>query len=280
MNRPTISQNFSRSDTALGFAAMDFKRWLVAARYYATIPSRRMRNTFLSACGRAPLMVLFYHRVADSHPNDWTISCDLFRRQMCWLRRHFDLISLSEAQRRIRSGCNMRPAVCVTFDDGYADNCDFALPYLRDEKIPCTYFVASQNVLTGTPFPHDIQAGVELSPNTPEQIAEWAEAGVEIGAHTRTHCDLGKITDARTVVQRDCRQWRRVGRYDASRDSLLRISLRPAGEHDRGGYAYGRGRGLPSCLLRRLVAITSRGNPTSSSAGSTATRKWFASRTG
>lgn len=178
---------------------MDFRRWLVAGRLAATFPFRFWNNYRAMCQGTAPIIVLFYHRVADSHPNAWTISCDLFERQMRWLKRHTDMVSLAEAQRRIRSGKNSRVASCVTFDDGYADNCEFALPYLLDAQIPCTYFVASDHVLQGRPFPHDEQAGVRLRPNTPEQIQAMAKAGVEIGAHTKSHADLGQITCRATL---------------------------------------------------------------------------------
>ncbi len=115
-------------------------------------------------------MVLFYHRIAATQVNPWTTSPRVFERQMAWLRRNFDLVSLEEAQRRIASGENRRPAVSITFDDGYADNCAMALPLLLDLKIPVTYFVASQNVLDGQPFPHDVECGAPLAPNTPDEI--------------------------------------------------------------------------------------------------------------
>ena len=73
---------------------------------------------------RSPIMVLFYHRIAATQVNPWTTSPRVFERQMAWLKRNFDLVSLEEAQRRIASGKNRRPAVSITFDDGYADNCD------------------------------------------------------------------------------------------------------------------------------------------------------------
>jgi peptidoglycan/xylan/chitin deacetylase (PgdA/CDA1 family) len=57
--------------------------------------------------------------------------------------------------------------------------------------IPFTYFVTTNNVLGNRPFPHDKQAGLTLTPNTPEQIRQLSAAGVEIGAHTRTHANLG-----------------------------------------------------------------------------------------
>ncbi len=137
------------------------------------------------------MQILFYHRVADDHPNDWTISTRSFARQIRWLRRRFDIVSLSEAQVRIASGRNQRPTACITFDDGYADNRRFAIPLLLNHRIPFTYFVSTNHVLGGEPFPHDVTAGRPLEVNTPANLREMAAAGVEIGAHTRSHANLG-----------------------------------------------------------------------------------------
>jgi peptidoglycan/xylan/chitin deacetylase (PgdA/CDA1 family) len=69
------------------------------------------------------------------------------------------------------------------------------LPFLVRHKIPCTYFVTLDAIQNGTPFPHDVKAGVPLAPNTVEQICKLADAGIDIGAHTRTHPDIGSIAD-------------------------------------------------------------------------------------
>ena len=180
---------------------------LLGAYYYATLPQRLMRNSQTARSGMAPVMVVFYHRVADRSLNDWTISNHQFEKQVCWMHRHFDMISLAEAQQRIRSGRNLRPAVSLTFDDGYADNCDRALPLLIQKRIPCTYFVASQQVLTGTPFPHDVGAGRPLAVNNMDQLRRLVDQGIDIGAHTRTHADLGSVDDAEQLQQEvvECR---------------------------------------------------------------------------
>jgi peptidoglycan/xylan/chitin deacetylase (PgdA/CDA1 family) len=46
-------------------------------------------------------------------------------------------------------------------------------------------------VLRGELFPHDVRAGRPLEPNTIDHLRELATVGVEIGAHTRGHVDLG-----------------------------------------------------------------------------------------
>lgn len=168
-----------------------WRECLLAAHYWATLPARRRSAIERAAQQSEPVRVLFYHRVADEHPNDWTMSTTAFATQIRWLRRRFDLVSLSEARARIAAGRNRWPTACITFDDGYADNCRYALPLLLRHKIPLTYFVSSDFVLTGEPFPHDVAAGCPLRPNAPEEIRALAAAGVEIGAHTRSHADMG-----------------------------------------------------------------------------------------
>jgi hypothetical protein len=123
------------------------KKPLTALYYQATLPMRALRNARLIAAGQAPVLVLFYHRVADHTAVPWSHTNAEFQRQMHWLKSRFEMVSLEEAQRRIRSRRNQRLTASVTFDDGYAENCDQAIPFLLEEQIPCTYFVSTWYVL-------------------------------------------------------------------------------------------------------------------------------------
>jgi len=174
---------------------LDPKPLLLPLYYYGTYPYRWWRNRKAAAEHRIPVVVLFYHRVADDRANSWTTSNRVFARQIDWLARHFQLVSLEEAQRRIQGDENTRPCVSITFDDGYAENCREAIPLLVRERIPCTYFVTLQNVLQGEPFPHDVAQGNRFEPNSLEQLRAMAAAGIEIGSHTYSHPDLGQVTD-------------------------------------------------------------------------------------
>jgi peptidoglycan/xylan/chitin deacetylase (PgdA/CDA1 family) len=162
---------------------------------WGTLPYRRQRNRVWFAQGRAPVIVLFCHRIADDAASPWTMPFRRFARLIRWLERHCDLVSLEAAQQRIRSGASHRVAASITFDDGYAANCERALPWLISQGVPCTYFVSSRHVLEGVPFEHDIRGGYLGRPNSIQQLRSLAAAGVEIGAHTRTHADLGKVRD-------------------------------------------------------------------------------------
>ncbi len=176
-----------------------WKRWGWGPWYWLSWPCRQWQLRRLEARGQAPIAVLFYHRVADTPVVPWTVSTQDFQRHLRWLERHAELISLAEAQRRLAAGKNHRRAVVITFDDGYAENCDFALPLLIQRGIPCTYFVTLEPVLKQRPFEHDQALGAAPPPNTVEQLRQLAAAGVEIGAHTRTHADLGRLDDPRRL---------------------------------------------------------------------------------
>jgi peptidoglycan/xylan/chitin deacetylase (PgdA/CDA1 family) len=172
-----------------------FRALLLHLYYLGSLPQRRWAIRRVERDGRAPVMVFTYHRVADDLANPWTIPCRTFARQIDWLRRHLELVSLDEARRRIVSGDSPRLCGAITFDDGYADNCNAAIPLLVRERIPCTYFVTLQNALSGEPFPHDARRGDRFAPNTIEQLRTMADAGIEIGSHGYTHVDLGQITN-------------------------------------------------------------------------------------
>ncbi len=178
-----------------------WKRLLLSIYYHGSYPIRWCSHRRAVAGGRVPVAILFYHRIADDAANDWTVSNRTFARQIRWLQAHFDLVSLEEAQQRVRRGVNRRRCVSITFDDGYADNCREAIPRLIKEQIPCTYFVTLRNVLDGRPFAHDLGQGTPPAPNTLEQLKAMAAAGIEIGAHTYSHPDLGTLVDRRRLYE-------------------------------------------------------------------------------
>jgi peptidoglycan/xylan/chitin deacetylase (PgdA/CDA1 family) len=194
-----------------------WKSLLLSAYYHASRPGRARRNAALARQGRLPITVLFYHRIADDGAGGWTFPTATFVRHIRWLSRRFEIIPLAEVQRRVQHADSRRPAVAITFDDGYAANWDRALPLLIARRLPCTYFVSVAHVLEGRPFPHDVALGRPLAPNTLDELRQMAAAGIDIGCHTRTHADLGRIDDPATL--RD--------EVVAARDDLVRALGRP-----------------------------------------------------
>jgi peptidoglycan/xylan/chitin deacetylase (PgdA/CDA1 family) len=94
---------------------------------------------------RGRLLILCYHRVLPS--NDPLIpSCidrGAFDREMRVVAEHFNALPMTDAIARLRGGKLPPRAVAITFDDGYADNLEVALPILQKYSLPATVFVAS-----------------------------------------------------------------------------------------------------------------------------------------
>ena len=67
-----------------------------------------------------------------------------FERVIRRLRRSgADLISLDEMHRRMTERDFKKRFVCITFDDGYRDNLDFAYPVLKKYDVPFAIYVAT-----------------------------------------------------------------------------------------------------------------------------------------
>jgi len=97
------------------------------------------------AGARARLLVLIYHRVLPAadplQPGEVTL--DAFRWQMETVARCFRVLPLGEAVERLREGTLPARAAAITFDDGYADNHELALPVLDRLGLPATFFVTT-----------------------------------------------------------------------------------------------------------------------------------------
>ncbi len=92
------------------------------------------------------VLILCYHRVAIARGADpWglCVSPDHFREHVRILSSDADLIHLSQVEDYLRRRPT-RPAVALTFDDGYSDNVHCALPILRNWNAPATFFVTTQ----------------------------------------------------------------------------------------------------------------------------------------
>jgi peptidoglycan/xylan/chitin deacetylase (PgdA/CDA1 family) len=101
----------------------------------------------LVAATRPVLVVFTYHRIAEPGSDpfyDPVISAtpDSFCAQIEWLRRSMRILTLPELVAQLEPGSPWHePAALVTFDDGYRDNFEVAIPMLRERAIPATFFL-------------------------------------------------------------------------------------------------------------------------------------------
>src|ERR1700728_2222745 len=84
-------------------------------------------------------------RDAEFQPNrHLEVAPEFLRAALSHLRaRGIDIIPMDEVQRRLIERDFSRRFACFTFDDGYRDNRDFALPVMREFEAPFTVYVAS-----------------------------------------------------------------------------------------------------------------------------------------
>lgn len=104
-------------------------------------------------------------------------------------KRNYRLLTVSE----LMDSDNKAGALALTFDDGFADNYEYAFPLLKKYQAKATIYLAP-----------DIEGIQKLSA---EQIEEMVASGlVEFGAHTLHHVNLTTLSaDAALQEMRDSR---------------------------------------------------------------------------
>ncbi len=106
------------------------------------------------------LTVLTFHRVLDpadarwqDADKEWSVTVDQLAACVDFVRRHYRIVSLDEVLAARRSGATLPPhPALVTFDDGWADNEEHALPVLEAAGVPAVIFVSSDAVGRAAPF--------------------------------------------------------------------------------------------------------------------------------
>ena len=119
-----------------------------------------IRNTlhiFDSDC-----IVLIYHRVNayKFDPELLSVFPERFDQQMGSLCRRKTLLSLSQMCAHLRNKTLPANSAVVTFDDGYADNFQVALPILLKHKIPATIFASTGMIEEQQGYWWDIVSGI------------------------------------------------------------------------------------------------------------------------
>lgn len=134
--------------------------------------------------------VYMYHSISPStlpDPYRLRVHPDRLDRHLRLLRRlGLRGVSLSELLRAHERGAARR-LVGLTFDDGYTDYVEHALPVLRRHGMTSTLYAVAGR-LGGT---NDWDDGPRLGLMDADQFRAVAAAGHEIGSHTMTHPHLG-----------------------------------------------------------------------------------------
>lgn len=101
-----------------------------------------------------------YHRVLPVNDPRYrleepgmVVTPETLRDHVFWIREQFELVSLGDWLKAARSGDFLpKRAVAITFDDGWRDNFEYALPVLKEANAPATLFVVTDFIGTNRLF--------------------------------------------------------------------------------------------------------------------------------
>ena len=151
---------------------------------------------FLRTQGRPEgvgLRILFYHRVSDDR-DELAVRPRTFRRQMDYLAaQSYRVVDVMDAVELLDNGAASAKTVGLSFDDGFLDVAEQALPILAERGFRATVFV-SPGVIDGW-------SRFDWYKHQPpilgwDEIAELdAEGTLRFEAHSLTHPNLLRLRD-------------------------------------------------------------------------------------
>ncbi len=178
--------------------------------------------------------MLTYHRVNDHRPQDrLSLSREAFARQLdLLLENGCQVMPLPAAVASLPQGEWPPRAVAITFDDGYADNFNYAWPELRQRNLPATIFLTAdwigQTDKTG-PAPGCAAGDERDRALTWAEVRELQASGlIEIGSHTCSHPRLPRLDDAALVHELADSK----AALEAKLGGAVRLLAYPAGAYD------------------------------------------------
>lgn len=145
------------------------------------------------------MSILCYHSIACGWEDPVSIEPADFERQCATLARRRRVVPLSVVTERLAATGQVPPNVTVlTFDDGFADFMEHAVPTLERYGLPATMFVVARSMLPGH-LPVDWIRGLDPADAPPlltvEQVQELHERGWDIASHSSRHADLPTLSE-------------------------------------------------------------------------------------
>jgi peptidoglycan/xylan/chitin deacetylase (PgdA/CDA1 family) len=156
------------------------------------------------------VLVLCYHAVSERWPADLAVRPEQLREQLELLvRRGYRGTTFHDAV----TSPHGSKKLAVTFDDAYCSVLELAYPILSSLGLQATVFVVTDFAENGEPLAwpgidHWLDGAHEreLSGLSWSQLKTLADAGWEIGSHTRTHPRLTRLDD--DALMRELRESR------------------------------------------------------------------------
>jgi peptidoglycan/xylan/chitin deacetylase (PgdA/CDA1 family) len=148
--------------------------------------------------GERTLRVLMYHKVNDRPGNPLSVPTALFEEQMAALHEFgYQVVDLDAVLAHYGEGAPLPPlAVLITFDDGYQDNLEHALPILDRHGYRAVLFVPIGFLGDTRPLPHEERLALQGLVNRTldwGQLRELEAGGIRIESHGISHRPLADL---------------------------------------------------------------------------------------
>ena len=144
--------------------------------------------------------------------------------QLRWLSRFYAIVPISEIVENIGDA---KPRIAITFDDGFKDNLDNALPVLKALNLPATLFAVSNHIDSEHTFAHHraarliVESNPSLEGKTPKrqlrhfmtnedydvpvderdrfmtsaELSSWAKQGFAVESHGQSHTPIAGLSE-------------------------------------------------------------------------------------
>ncbi len=194
-----------------------------------------------------PAAVLMYHRVAsDRGRSRWTVDTQTFVQQLEALHAEgIDVLPLGSLVESARRRILQRPAVALTFDDGYVDALEVVQPALESRALPGTFFVVGETLKGPVEFWWDLLDRMFAGSATLPPALDLDDVHPGFVVSTATDRDrrwaLKRLTDTFYLASKErcdvlasrLREWAGIGESPSrvmTPDQIKLLSVRPGVE--------------------------------------------------
>lgn len=143
--------------------------------------------------------ILMYHSISNGGTRgfrEFTLTPALFAAHIAYLcAQGYSILSVAGlVELRKKSALPAKPVV-LTFDDGFTDFYTAALPVLEQYHAHASLFIPTRYLNSTSLWLKDIGEG-QRPMISRAQLVEIANAGVDCGAHTHSHCHLDTVNES------------------------------------------------------------------------------------
>ena len=104
-------------------------------------------DKIISSLSKRKMMILMYHGVTEKSYTSITprhLTATDFKKHLSYLKKNFNIVPLQQLFELHKDNATPKKhTIAITFDDGFVNNLNTALPILESYQIPATFFISA-----------------------------------------------------------------------------------------------------------------------------------------